>query len=328
MKVILTSQERYGILKDYEPVFEKNGVELLRCEVNDYDAMAELSKGAQVLMVYDGQINKAVIDRLDSSIKCILSMYVGFDNIDVKAATARGIMVCNNPDYGMEEVAAMAITLMLACNRKIKLYDLKMQQGIWDVEHLFEPYGSRRLSTMTLGVMGFGKIARCAARMGLGLGMRVVAYDPYIPQEVFAQNGVEKAELDELYAQADAITIHIPLMDSTRHMVDAEAFSKMKDHVILVNTARGPLVHTPSLIEALKSGKVAAAGLDVFDTEPLEPNHELHQFENVILTPHIAYCTLESTADVDRLATELAICAAKGEVPYSCVNKRELGLQK
>jgi len=310
--------------------FEANGIEVVRVDRGDSAGMIEACKGASCLMLYGGGLTADEINKLDSSVKCILQMFIGYDAIDVKAATARGIMVANNPNYGTEEVAAMAITLFLACMRKVVIYNKQIhEQGKWSAgPENFKPYPSRRLSKLTFGVVGFGNIARHSAAFAKGLGMNVVASDPFIPQEVFDKAGVKKVELDELLAVSDGITVHVPLFDSTYHLIGKEAIAKMKDGVIIVNTARGPLVDEEALYEALVSGKVAAAGIDVLATEPIRQDHPFRGLDNIILTPHAAYHTTESIMDVENLGADLAITVCKGEVPFSCVNKRELGLVK
>ena len=309
--------------------FKAAGVEVLRCPPNDWETLGKLThEGASVVMLYGTHLPTEAIEKFSDSVKCIITMFIGYNAIDVKLATERGIMVCNNPNYGTEEVAAMAMSMFMALNRKLQYYNPSMHAGDWSkgpYNH-FHPYVGHRLSSMTLGVVGFGNIARNSARMGLGLGMKVVAYDPFVPEEKFTAMGVKKVELDELFAVADAITVHVPLFDSTYHLINADSIAKMKDGVLIINTARGPLVDEKALEEALKSGKVAAAGLDVFDIEPIPADHPFLKMDNVILAPHAAWHTLESFQDVDRLAAEIAITAAKGGVPFSCVNKKALGL--
>ncbi|MBQ3122649.1 MAG: C-terminal binding protein [Firmicutes bacterium] len=309
-----------------EDDFINAGIELLRSK--DPDTIISWSKDSPVMLIYGYPVDKEFVDRLDPSFKCIITMFVGYDDIDIEACSKRGIMVCNNPLYGSEEVAALAITLMLDLNRKVYYFNKKLHEEVWESsaysDHM--PYPSRRLSCMTLGVVGIGNIGTYTAKMARGLGMDVIACDPYVPDEKFESLGIRRGTLDDVLMQSDAITLHVPLNEETYHMIDSEAISKMKDGVLFINDARGPVADEDALIEALKSGKIAAAGLDVFSPEPFPEDHIFRTMDNVILTPHTAWLTAESDADVDRLAAELAIMALKGEIPYSCINRKALGI--
>lgn len=324
MKVII-----YGpayVCEKQEADFRNAGIELLRS--TEEDMIIEYSKEASVMLVYGYRLSADFINRLDDSFKCIITMFVGYDDIDLTACNERSIMVCNNPLYGSEEVAALAITLMLDLNRKVYFFNKALHEHGWSHGEYEDgkPYESHRLSCMTLGVIGLGNIGSYTAKMAKGLGMNVVVCDPYVPDEKFASIGVPKVTLDELLSMSDAITLHVPANEETYHMIDKAAIEKMKDGVLFINDARGAVVDDEALINALKSGKVAAAGLDVFPVEPLPPESEYYNMDNVILTPHTAWLTTESAADVDRLAAELAISAVKGEIPYSIVNRAALKL--
>lgn len=304
--------------------FNAAGIEVIRAT---YDNLAEQSKGAQVILTYGLGLKRDRIEQLDSSVKAIVQMFIGLDNFDADACTERGIMLCNNPDYGTEEVAAMAIALFMTALRKTTIYDRQMKAGVWT--KMYEnnnPYPARRLSCLTFGVIGFGGIGRNAARMGKGLGMKVIAYDPYCPEQVFEDMGVEKVTLDEIWARSDAITLHSPLTPETYHTVNAETIAKMKDKVIIINTSRGAVVDEPALIEALKTGKVAAAGLDVFEKEPLPEDSPLKTIDTAILAPHTAFHTTESFNDIENLSGDIAMDIFEGKIPRSCVNRKALGL--
>lgn len=309
-----------------ETDFKNAGVEILKSK--DRDQLIEWSKESPVMLLYGYRIDADFINALDPSFKCFITMFVGYDDIDIEACNKRGIMVCNNPLYGSEEVAALAITLMLDLNRKVYYFNKKLHEEVWDASDYYDhtPYPSRRLSCMTLGIVGIGNIGTYTAKMAKGLGMDVIACDPYVPDEKFDSLGIRKGTLDEVLAQSDAITLHVPLNEETHHMIDAEAISKMKDGVLFINDARGPVADEEALIAALQSGKIAAAGLDVFSPEPFPEDHIFRTMDNVILTPHTAWLTTESDADVDRLAAELGIMVLKGEIPYSCINRKALGL--
>lgn len=328
MKVIISG--RGAPCKEYESKLVAEGIEILRCGREDWESVVAMSKqGAEVLMICGGGIPGEVIGQLGDSIRAIVSMFVGIDEIDVDVATSRGIMVCNNPNYGTEDVAAMAISMVLALNRKLPFYHKRICQGEWSEKGKFKhfyPYASRRLSSMTLGIIGFGAIGKATAEMAKKLGMRVIAYGPTKPTCLFDECGVEKVNLDTLFSDSDAISIHLPLNKETYHLINAEAIAKMKDQVLLVNTARGGIIDSTALKDALLSGKIAAAALDVFEKEPISLDDTFLTMDNVLITPHSAWHTEESFRDAEYLAVEMVICIAKGGVPYSCVNKKELSL--
>ena len=316
---------RPEICARHEQQFREAGLEVLRC--HSKGDLAQAAKGAKIVMCYGGGITGEVMENFDASVKWIIQMFVGLDNYDVDAATRKGIGVCNNPNYGTEEVAAMAISLFLTIMRKTALYDRQIKAGKWP--HGKEntiPYSGRRLSTMTFGIVGFGAIGRQCAKFAKGLGMNVVACSPHCPDQVFAEYGVRRVSMEELYALSDAISLHTPLRADNRRLIGREAFAQMKDGVFFINTARGALVDEEALIEALNSGKVAAAGLDVFGEEPLPKDSPLLKMDNVVLTPHAAYHTAESEEDIENLSAEIVLQIMRGEVPASCVNKKQLGL--
>jgi len=313
--------------QEYHYLFGENGIDFTESMETNDDGIVELAKGAAVVMTCARPFPAALIERLDQTVKCIIKIAIGYDSVDVDAATQRGIMVCNVPDYGLQEVAVHTIALMLAAVRKVCLYSDRIRDGAWKHVGYLTGYPSRRLSTLILGLMGFGGIARLVGKYASGFDMKVIAYDPFVSDDVFAAHGVEKVEQDELFARADVISLHMPLFDSTAHIINKERIAKMKDGVILINTARGGLIRETDLLEALKTGKVRAAGLDVFESEPVsDPDYPLFHMDNVVVTPHIAYQTEESYQDLQRKAVEIAIAAAKGGVPYSTVNKKALGL--
>ncbi|MCD8241956.1 MAG: C-terminal binding protein, partial [Lachnospiraceae bacterium] len=248
---------------------------------------------------------------------------IGYDPSDVAEATKRGIAECNIPDYCIEEVATHTIALMLALIRKLHIYHAKVRDGIWVSNS--DEYPFYRVSTLTLGLIGFGNIARKMAEYAKAFGMRLIAYDPYLKEDVFTDMGVEKAELDDLYAQADVVSLHLPLFENTRHILNAESFAKMKDGVFVINTARGALIDLDALLAAIDSGKVAAAGMDVIECEPIrEKNHRIFESGRVIQTSHVAYNSTEASKSQLTKAAQSAVRVLKGELPPNVVNRKEL----
>jgi D-3-phosphoglycerate dehydrogenase len=238
---------------------------------------------------------------------------VGFDIIDVDKATELRIPVANVPDYGTEEVATHAMALLLMATRRLDVYVAAVRAGQWSARQAGDLH---RMVGRTLGIVGHGRIGRAVARRAGGFGMRVVACDPYAPDD----GSVPRVSLGELLATADYITIHTPLNAETRRLIDAAAFAAMKPGAVLVNTARGPIVDPDAMLEALRTGRLAAAACDVHDIEPLPADHPLLREPNFLPTPHAAYYTVESAADMRRLAVEEVARVLRGERPRSWVN--------
>jgi D-3-phosphoglycerate dehydrogenase len=238
---------------------------------------------------------------------------VGFDIIDLPTATALHIPVANVPDYGTEEVATHAVALLLLAVRRLDIYMAGVRRGEWSPRQAGELH---RLVGRTLGIVGYGRIGRAVARRAVGFGLRVVACDPYAPDD----GSVVRLTLPQLLAASDYVSIHTPLTSETRRMMDAAAFAAMKRGAVLVNTARGPIVDPDALLAALRSGQLAAAACDVHDVEPLPVDHPLLAEPNFLPTPHAAYYTVESAADMRRLAVEEVARVLRGERPRSWVN--------
>jgi D-3-phosphoglycerate dehydrogenase len=221
---------------------------------------------------------------------------VGVDNIDVKAANAKNILVINTPQGNAAAAAELAIGLMFALARKIPAADASMKRGEWEKKKFM----GVEIAGKTLGVVGLGNIGRNAAQRGVGLGMNVIGYDPHPPKELPA--GVKSVSLDEVITKSDFITLHVPLVDSTKNLFNADTFARMKKGSYLINCARGGIVDESAVLPALQSGQLAGAALDVFGKEPPEPA-ELFKHDNVILTPHLGASSKEAQ---EKVAIELA----------------------
>jgi D-3-phosphoglycerate dehydrogenase len=241
---------------------------------------------------------------------------VGVDNVDVDAATKRGVVVANAPQSNVITAAEHTMALLLALARNVPQAHASLAGGEWERSR----FSGVELYEKVLGVLGFGRIGRLVAQRAKGFGMRVVAYDAYVAEERFRELGVDRAETsDDLYAVADFVTIHLPKTQETEGWLDEEAFSKMKDGVRVLNVARGPLLVEDALREALDSGKVAGAALDVFHEEPVT-EHPLFGYPNVIVTPHLGASTAEATDRAGYQAAEQVVAALTGGVVTSAVN--------
>ena len=247
----------------------------------------------------------------------LLRPSVGYDDIDVEAATRHGILVGNVPDTFIEEVANHALALILATNRRLLRMDRFVRDGRWiggeDPWVAARPVA--RLSVITLGLVGFGSIARLVAERARAFGFRLLAADPYVGAESAAPYGVRLVGLDELLRESDIVSIHVLLTRETRHLLDATRLGWMKPTAILVNTSRGPVVDEAALVEALRAGRLAGAALDVFETEPLDPRSPLTQFDDVILAPHLGSYSVEGVALHRARVGQLALQAASGGLP-------------
>jgi D-3-phosphoglycerate dehydrogenase / 2-oxoglutarate reductase len=239
---------------------------------------------------------------------------IGVDNVDVEAATKRGIIVANAPQSNIVAAAEHTIALMLSLARNIPQAHAALVEGRWERAK----WGGVELADKTLGVLGFGRIGRQVARRALGLQMKVVAYDPFVSAERFRDLGAEPASFDDVLARADFITLHLPLNDDTRRAVNESAFSKMRDGVRVINAARGELIDDDALIAALESGKVAGAAIDVFSPEPYDG--PLLTAPNIVVTPHLAASTEEAQDRAGVIVAEQVVAALEGGLVTNAVN--------
>jgi D-3-phosphoglycerate dehydrogenase len=301
-------------------------VELLRSRFEvDEDGDSPLE---DVIGAYDAIVvrsaTKLTADVIDlaENLKVIGRAGVGIDNVDVNAATRRGIVVANAPDSTVTSAAEHTIGLLVALARNIPQAHAALKDGRWERSR----WGGIELADKTLGVLGFGRIGRQVARRALGLGMRVVGYDPFVAPERFRELGAEHAATpDEVFAAADFLTLHLPLTEETRGFIDAGAVAKMRDGVRIVNAARGELVDEAALAEAVRAGKVAGAALDVFSAEPYEG--ELLELENVVVTPHLAASTEEAQDRAGVIIAEQVVAALEGGLVTNAVNIPVVGAE-
>src|SRR5574337_29932 len=238
---------------------------------------------------------------------------VGYDNIDVAAATERRVMVANVPDYCISEVADHALTLILGLWRKIVELDATVRGQGWS-DMLRPVY---RLEGRVLGIIGLGRIGRAVAARARGFGLRQIGYDPSVPTDAFAAAGVEPVSLDLLVRSADIITLHAPLSHETRGLIRRETLRQMKPTALLVNTSRGGLVVTDDLVQALREGWIAGAGLDTFEAEPLPRDHPLRSLPWVLLTPHAAWYSVDAERELRRRPARALVQVLRGAAPAS-----------
>jgi D-3-phosphoglycerate dehydrogenase len=242
---------------------------------------------------------------------------VGYENFDLAAFAERGIPACNVPDYGSEEVAVHALSLMLALRRRVVYFDHALRQGVW--RGWRDDLTMNRLSGQTVGVIGLGRIGREFARRARVLFGRVLVCDPYIPAAEFAAAGVRQVDLEELLRDSDAVTIHVPLTRTTRHMIGQRELGWMKPNAVLVNTARGAVVDQLALAEALSTRAIEGAACDVWEREPAQVEHPLFSCDNFIGSPHIAGITVESQIDNRTKQAQEVVRVLTGQPPLNPV---------
>lgn len=271
---------------------------------------------ADGILVGHAQMTASVIARLQ---RCrIIARYgVGYDNVDLEAATAHGIYVTNVPDYCMDEVATHAIMLALACLRRLPRQMAAVRSGDWQER---DNRDIPRLAGLTFGILGLGRIGSTTARKAAGVGFRVIACDPYIPHERFAALDVKPVTFDELLTQSDVLSLHTPLTPETRGLIDESVLRRMKPTAILINTARGPIVRNAAVARALREGWIAGAGLDVFEEEPIPLDDPLLTDPRAILTPHVAFASQTSILENQTRAAQEIVRVLTGQPPINVVN--------
>ncbi|MBT3266706.1 C-terminal binding protein [Candidatus Poribacteria bacterium] len=250
-------------------------------------------------------------------LKMVIRYGVGVDTVDLDAATRHGVMVGHFPDFCIEEVANHALTHMLAGAKKLVIQDRAVRDGKWRGFSL-APMGS--IHGETLGLVAFGNIARAMALRGQALDMSVIAHDPYADADAFREADVESVTLEQLASRSDYVSCHLPLNDATRAMLDATFFGHMKPTAYFINTGRGPVVNEADLVEALRDGQIAGAGLDVFETEPIDADHPLCAMDNVTLTAHTAAYSDATRVSLSRRLARDVLAVCRGGTPEFVAN--------
>ena len=319
MKVVITDSE-FPSLDIEREVAAKEGVELVVAQGLSPAEVISNAAGADGLAVQYAQITGAVLDAL-TSVKAVARFGVGVDNIDVGAATERGVVVCNVPDYSTEAVSDHAIALALAVARGIVVLDRGVRAGqalLRQVQPVYQVGGR------VFGVIGYGAIGKAVARKASGLGYRVMVSDVVVPPGTTTPEGYPAVGFEELLGAAQVVSVHVPHVPATHYLMDAAAFGRMRPDAIFVNTSRGGIVDTDALVWAVSESKIAGAGVDVFETEPLPGGHPLTTLDQVVLTPHVAYYTEESYAELKSRTMHNLIDAVGGHEMHNVVNPEVL----
>lgn len=281
------------------------------------DAIIEAARDAAALIVQWAKISDDVLAQLPG-LQIVSRLGIGYDMIDVPAATRHGVAVANTPAYCVDEVATHTVAMVLTLARGLAHYDHDVRQGVWRAASA-RPRALRPAVTTAL-VAGFGRIGSQVAGSLRALGFRVLVHDPFVPADVLVEQGFVPVDLESGLRQSDVVSLHVPLDGATRHMLNRETLALLPAGSLVVNTCRGGLIDETALLEALASGHVGGAGLDVFEHEPLRPDHPLLAHDNVLVTPHAAWYSPESLTDLPVQAAENVIRFLAGEPVGSIVN--------
>lgn len=320
---VLVTDYAWPTLKTEEKILKSVNAKLLVAETGDETELLRLAPKADAILTCWKNVSPAVIDAASKVV--IISRYgVGLDNVPVDYATENGILVTNVPDYCTEEVSDHAMALLLACARNIVKHVDATRQGRWSAK---DAGRSSRLCNQTVGLIGCGKIARALIPKALGFEMKIIAYSPRIVEGALAPFAQTTRKMKELLNAADFVSVHVPLTDETRGMIGRKVFKQMKPTAHLINTSRGAVVNEQELIDAIESGQIAGAALDVLATEPPERDNPLLEMDEVIVTPHAAFYSDDSINELEVTAANQVAQALSGQVPANLVNPAVLDQQ-
>ena len=313
-------------LKWEEKECKKIGIDFSHYQLRDASApeLIKNFKDADILLTNMADFTSEVLDGLEN-VKVLLRHGIGYDKVDVEAATRNGIIFANEATASSDDVAEHAIMLILEAYRKKKLQDKVLERWIYSREWSSEDiYPMHRMKGKTLGIVGCGNIGSLVLKKMSGFGMKILVSDPYLSEERYKELGIEHVPLDDVLKESDIITIHVPVTNETRGMFHLEKFKLMKKSSVVINTARGPVLSTDDLITAIKTGIIGGAGIDVYETEPPHPDSEITKLDNVILTPHIAWYSEEGGWDIRYMIMDDVKSFLAGKPPRFVINPEVL----
>jgi D-3-phosphoglycerate dehydrogenase len=297
----------------------KSGAELEIADCSCETDLVEQAADADAILTYGAHMTRSVMEKLPNC-KVIVRYGIGYDTIDVDAATDNNILVVNIPDFCTEEVSNHAIALILACSKKIVMLNNILKRDGWmEAVSIQSPMSS--IYGQTLGIIGCGNIGRATARKAQCFGFRIIGYDPYVDRSLAKESGINLVGIAELLGGSDYISVHTALNAETRHLIGAKEFEQMKPTAYLINTARGAVVDEPALITALREGQIAGAALDVFEKEPVDPENPLLKMDNVIVLPHTASFSDDAFRRLRTCVGQEAARVLNGRWPKNVVNK-------
>ncbi len=314
---VLVTDRAWSDLTVEQAILGEIGVELVDAPDGDEATLAGLAEGASGILTCWARTTRRVMEAALPDLEVVVRYGVGLDNIDVEYATGQGVPVAYVPDYCTIDVAEHTIALLLSLSRKVTRFDRGIRAGVWDIG---EGLPLRRLSGQVLGLIGFGRIAREAAARARALGLQVMASSPSLTPERTADTGVEAVPLERMLAESDYLSIHCPSTEATRGMIDAGTLAKLKPTACLINTSRGDIVDEEALADAIESGRLAGAALDVRKQEPPTECDRLAGLPQVVHTPHAAFYSAESLQALREQAAWEARRVLSGEEPLNLVN--------
>ena len=320
---VVIADNRYTSYQEEKAVLSEVDAEVRPFSSSDPREARAAFADADAILVNLFPMTAEVIDALPKKCRIISRYGVGYDNVAVDAATRRGIWVAFVPDYCFEEVADHALALLLCCIRKVGYKDRMIRQGKWNL-HKDQP--CYRVAGRTLGILGYGNVAHTLLRKVSGFGFgRILMCDPYVRASTIKSAGAVPVDLAQLVSESDYITVHVPLTAETRHIIGRAELARVKPGAILINTARGPVLDQEALAEALESGTLGGAGLDVFETEPLPADSRLRKLDSVVFTDHAGWYSEESVVELKTKAARNAAAVLGGGVPPYPVNDPRTG---
>ncbi|MCG2661355.1 MAG: C-terminal binding protein [Kiritimatiellae bacterium] len=316
-KKVIVTDNLFENLSIEKAILEPLGLEVVDCQCRTPETLIPAAANADFVLTQFAPVNAQVIAAM-TRCRVIVRYGIGVDNVDLKAAAAKNIPVCNVPDYCIDEVADHTLALILATTRQVFPTAVAVKSGRWKTPVPFT--AMHALKNMTVGLIGLGKIGREVAYRLKAFKCPLIAFDPAISPDKISAAGCRPVELERLYTESDIISLHCPSTEKTHYMINAKSLSAMRRGVIIVNSSRGTLIKTPDLAEALRVGKVSAAALDVTDPEPINTDSPLLGMDNVIITSHVASVSPNAVKNLREQVAEIVVLAAKGKKLPNIVN--------
>ena len=300
-----------------EGILKAHGVELIARQCKTEADLIDLCADADAVITQFARVNTNVVSAMRKA-RAIVRYGIGVDNVDLDAARARGIPVCNVPDYCIDEVADQTLAFILATTRQVVTHANHLRAGKWGL--VTQLAGMKALRDLTVGVVGFGRIGREVVRRLISFKCAALVFDPMVPVVEIEKLGAQAVSFDELLKNAEVLTLHCPSTPQTRRLMNRDTFAKLKPGAIFINVSRGDLADPDALTAALQSGHLGGAALDVFDPEPIPADHPIRALPNVILAPHIASCSMTAVKKLRESVANLALAAVRGEALPTIVN--------
>lgn len=317
---VVKVDNRYEDIKVESDILNKVGADLIEYNLKDENKIIEATRDADGIIADLAAIGKKVLDSLEKC-RVISKVGIGVDNIDISYATEKGILVCNVPDYCFNEVSDHAVSLILCCARKVCFLNSRVKKGFWGIE---EAKPTLPLDQMTLGIIGFGKIARLVVKKALVFGFKIIIFDPYIDTQQYRNKKINFVDLDTLLNKSDIVSIHCPATPETMKLFDIHKISKMKRNAFLVNTSRGAIIDNQALYLSLKENIIGGAAVDVYNPEPINPDDPILSLDNFVITPHFGFYSERSIMEVRKKSAENIARILSGKKPENVVNKELL----